>query len=131
MPEQLIFPFYKILLLMLGATLMFVIATVGGTYLKLKVEEKMSPPKPIVHGSPEVCGQCMVAIAVRQDIPEMKKLQTDFRRVTLPTMQNDIQAIKTTLQKMEPEVKKIFGMIEDDWKEKIRELRQQVALKDA
>ncbi len=131
MPEhQLIFPFYQIVILLLGGAIIFVAANVGGTYLKIKVEEKMRPPKPSVHGSLETCGQCIALVAVKTDIPDIRKKQSDFRDVTLPAIQRDLASIKTTLAKLEPEVIKIFGMIEDDWKEKIKELRQQVASKD-
>ena len=130
MPEQLVMRFHEILILIIAAGIVFVATNVGGTYLKIKVEEKMRPAKPIVHGSLETCGGCIALVAVNKDIPELRKNQNDFRKDILPAMQTDIQAIKTSLAKMEPEVKKIFGMIEEDWKEKIKELRQLVASKD-
>ncbi|MEW6485801.1 MAG: hypothetical protein AB1423_14510 [Pseudomonadota bacterium] len=119
--------YYQLILIMVIGFLLFIGGTIAKAWIDEHVRKKMGQ-KPVVHGSPEVCGNCFAMQTACKVIPEIESKQEKLRSGDLPGIQRELQQIKTTTESLDKRVEKLFSLIEKDWMREISELRQ--ALRD-
>lgn len=122
MPNNFALQYYQIITILFIAFVLFISAKVVGAFLENKVKQKMTPIKPL--GTQETCGDCIAMQTAISKVPRMDELQQELRKKDLPEMKQDMREIKTNIESLDGRVKKLFSMIEDNWKEEIKQLRQ-------
>lgn len=126
MPNNFVLQYYQIITIIFIAFVLFIGAKIIGAILENKIKQKMIPDKPL--GTRETCGNCYAMQVAFGKIPEMDQLQQDLRKKDLPEIKKDIGEIKIIYTSLDERVKKLFSLIEENWKEEIAQLRQ--ALRD-
>ena len=119
--------YYQLILMSVVGFLLFVAARVVSTYLDTVIRKKMVE-KPLIHGTQEVCGNCLAMQSTLCKVPEIEANQKDLRKNDLPVMRDELKAIKLLTDSLDKRVEKLFRLIEGDWMREISELRE--ALKE-
>ena len=126
MPIQVVTGNLGILVYMIVGCLLFIISIAVGTFLTVLIKNKMNE-KPL--GTRQTCGDCYAMQVIVEKIPKMEDKQEVLRRTDLPQMTTTLAKIETTTKSLDERVKKLFTLIETDWKQEREELRK--ALKTA
>jgi peptidoglycan hydrolase CwlO-like protein len=125
MPQSFDIQFPQVILVLFVAMLLFVAGKAAGAFLETSVKERMTKKR---HGTQEGCIDCIAMQFVTGKAPEMEKKQDTLRNNDLPAIQKDLGQISASVMSLDERVKKLFSMIEEDWKEEREQLRQ--ALRD-
>jgi hypothetical protein len=123
-PFQLAIQFHELIISLFVAFILFV----GAVYITEKIKQRINE-KPKQHGTTEVCGTCDALIQAKK-VPVMEQKQDTIRSIDIPGITKAIGNLESTTKSLDERVKKLFTMIEEDWKGKIFHLEEKLREKD-
>jgi len=81
-------------------------------------------------GTKEGCEDCIAMRIAIEDVPIIKVKQEILRTKELPLLNNILTAIQENTKSLDSRVSKLFTLIEDSWKNEIKNLREELQQKE-
>lgn len=107
---------HEILVGLGGLLVIFFVGKFAGTYIEEWVRFKYR------QHHDEECS-CPAMDMVKEDIPEIRKIQAD-RTKTVADIQQSLHTMITSFDRQEKNIDKLFTLFEEEWKATIRELKE-------
>ena len=132
-PAALTFKYYELISVFFSIFFLFILSV----YITAKIWAGVNK-KATVHGTAEVCGACAALTEVRR-IPEMDKLQKELRASggvlarldkTVSELTLTTASLKDDFVSLKSEVTELSRIIQGDWQEQIKRLRDKLNMKD-